>query len=99
MKVRMKALRDVTSVTHGGETFEVEDGHIEVPAEAVVHVAPHGFEVVSSVEDPSKQNELPPDIDLDKLDDDELAAVYEKVFGKAPKKKAKREQIIAELKA
>ena len=42
---KMTAPDDCDSVTHGGETYSVKDGRIEVPSEAVEALLAHGFTV------------------------------------------------------
>lgn len=50
MEIRMKAPDGVTSASHDGNEYPVEDGHVTVGHEAVAALAEHGFEVVATTD-------------------------------------------------
>lgn len=47
MSVRLKDLNDVSSVSFDGDSYDVIDGFVDVPEEAVADLLSHGFILIS----------------------------------------------------
>lgn len=63
--IRMKAPQGASFVSHGGQTYQVIDGHVDVPDDAARALFAHGYSIAAAeaataqAEDPAKAKSKP----------------------------------------